>query len=169
MQRRVDMDRLQELVRLHRMGSGGREVARLLGMSRTPRGRTESCSRRRGCWRGRGPADAGGAESGGPGAPAAKARSAAEVVARDLAREDRGALEEGRRSARDLRHAPARARAVPRGARDPLRGEARLRAAQACPGRAARGRRDSPWRRGPARSRRSTSATSAGCTTRAPA
>jgi hypothetical protein len=26
------MDRLQELVRLHRMGSGGREVARLLGM-----------------------------------------------------------------------------------------------------------------------------------------
>jgi transposase len=27
------MDRLQELVRLHRMGSGGREVARLLGMS----------------------------------------------------------------------------------------------------------------------------------------
>jgi transposase len=33
MQRRVDMDRLQELVRLHRMGSGGREVARLLGMS----------------------------------------------------------------------------------------------------------------------------------------
>ena len=33
MQRRVEMDRLQELVRLHRMGSGGREVARLLGMS----------------------------------------------------------------------------------------------------------------------------------------
>ena len=33
MQRRVDMDRLQELVRLHRMGSGSREVARLLGMS----------------------------------------------------------------------------------------------------------------------------------------
>ena len=33
MQRRVDMDRLQELVRLHRMGTGGREVARLLGMS----------------------------------------------------------------------------------------------------------------------------------------
>ncbi len=27
------MDRLQELVRLHRMGTGGREVARLLGMS----------------------------------------------------------------------------------------------------------------------------------------
>jgi hypothetical protein len=27
------MDRLQELVRLHRMGSGDREVARLLGMS----------------------------------------------------------------------------------------------------------------------------------------
>jgi len=27
------MDRLQELVRLHRMGSGGREVARMLGMS----------------------------------------------------------------------------------------------------------------------------------------
>ncbi len=33
MQRRVDMDRLQELVRLHRMGTGDREVARLLGMS----------------------------------------------------------------------------------------------------------------------------------------
>ena len=33
MQRRVEMDRLQELVRLHRMGTGGREVARLLGMS----------------------------------------------------------------------------------------------------------------------------------------
>jgi hypothetical protein len=33
MQRRVDMDRLQELVRLHRMGSGAREVARLLSMS----------------------------------------------------------------------------------------------------------------------------------------
>ena len=33
MQRRVEMDRLQELVRLHRMGSGDREVARLLGMS----------------------------------------------------------------------------------------------------------------------------------------
>ena len=31
--RRVDMDRLQELVRLHRMGTGAREVARLLGMS----------------------------------------------------------------------------------------------------------------------------------------
>lgn len=33
MQRRVEMHRLQELVRLHRMGSGAREVARLLGMS----------------------------------------------------------------------------------------------------------------------------------------
>ena len=33
MQRRVDMDRLQELVRLHRMKTGAREVARLLGMS----------------------------------------------------------------------------------------------------------------------------------------
>ena len=33
MQRRVDMNRLQELVRLHRMGTGDREVARLLGMS----------------------------------------------------------------------------------------------------------------------------------------
>ena len=31
--RRVDMDRLQELVRLHRMGTGAREVARLLAMS----------------------------------------------------------------------------------------------------------------------------------------
>ena len=31
--RRVDMDRLQELVRLHRMGTGAREVARVLGMS----------------------------------------------------------------------------------------------------------------------------------------
>lgn len=30
--RRVDMDRLQELVRLHRLGTGGREVARLLKM-----------------------------------------------------------------------------------------------------------------------------------------
>ena len=30
--RRVDMDRLQELVRLHRLGSGGRETARLLKM-----------------------------------------------------------------------------------------------------------------------------------------
>ena len=30
--RRVDMDRLQELVRLHRMGTGAREVARLLRM-----------------------------------------------------------------------------------------------------------------------------------------
>ncbi len=33
MRRRVDMDRLQELVRLHRMGTGSREVARLLQMS----------------------------------------------------------------------------------------------------------------------------------------
>jgi len=31
--RRVEMDRLQELVRLHRMGTGAREVARVLGMS----------------------------------------------------------------------------------------------------------------------------------------
>ena len=31
--RRVEMDRLQELVRLHRMGTGAREVARLLHMS----------------------------------------------------------------------------------------------------------------------------------------
>ncbi len=31
--RRLDMDRLQELVRLHRMGTGAREVARLLSMS----------------------------------------------------------------------------------------------------------------------------------------
>jgi transposase len=31
--RRVDMDRLVELVRLHRMGTSGRKVARLLGMS----------------------------------------------------------------------------------------------------------------------------------------
>jgi transposase len=31
--RRVDMDRLQELVRLHRMGTGAREVARMLRMS----------------------------------------------------------------------------------------------------------------------------------------
>jgi transposase len=31
--RRIDMDRLQELVRLHRMKTGAREVARLLGMS----------------------------------------------------------------------------------------------------------------------------------------
>lgn len=31
--RRVDMDRLQELVRLHRMGTGAREVARLLNIS----------------------------------------------------------------------------------------------------------------------------------------
>ncbi len=40
MQRRVDMDRLQELVRLHRMGTGDREVARLLGMSPKRVGRT---------------------------------------------------------------------------------------------------------------------------------
>ena len=33
--RRVDMDRLQELVRLHRMGTGAREVARILCMSPT--------------------------------------------------------------------------------------------------------------------------------------
>ncbi len=33
MQRRVEMDRLQEMVRLHRMGVGAREVARLLLMS----------------------------------------------------------------------------------------------------------------------------------------
>ena len=33
MQRRVEMDRLQELVRLHRMNTGDREVARLLKMS----------------------------------------------------------------------------------------------------------------------------------------
>jgi len=31
--RRIDMHRLQELVRLHRMGTGKREVARLLKMS----------------------------------------------------------------------------------------------------------------------------------------
>ena len=31
--RRVDMDRLQELVRLHRMGTGAREVARILQIS----------------------------------------------------------------------------------------------------------------------------------------
>src|SRR5262245_55576803 len=30
--RRIDMDRLQELVRLHRLGTGAREVARLLRM-----------------------------------------------------------------------------------------------------------------------------------------
>jgi DNA-binding NarL/FixJ family response regulator len=30
---RTDMHRLQELVRLHRQGTGDREVARLLGMS----------------------------------------------------------------------------------------------------------------------------------------
>lgn len=30
---RIDMHRLQELVRLHRQGTGAREVARLLGMS----------------------------------------------------------------------------------------------------------------------------------------
>lgn len=29
----IEMHRLQELIRLHRMGSGKREVARLLGMS----------------------------------------------------------------------------------------------------------------------------------------
>jgi transposase len=33
--RRVDMDRLQELVRLHRMGTGAREVARILSVSPT--------------------------------------------------------------------------------------------------------------------------------------
>lgn len=31
--RRVEMDRLQELVRLHRMGTGAREVARMLQIS----------------------------------------------------------------------------------------------------------------------------------------
>ena len=31
--RRVEMHRLQELVRLHRMGTGAREVARMLHMS----------------------------------------------------------------------------------------------------------------------------------------
>src|SRR5262245_20485825 len=31
--RRIDMDRLQELVRRHRLKTGAREVARLLGMS----------------------------------------------------------------------------------------------------------------------------------------
>ncbi len=31
--KRTDMHRLQELVRLHRMGTGAREVARLLRMS----------------------------------------------------------------------------------------------------------------------------------------
>ena len=30
--KRIDMDRLQELVRLHRMGTGAREIARLLAM-----------------------------------------------------------------------------------------------------------------------------------------
>lgn len=35
MNKRTEMDRLQELVRLHRMGTGCREVARLLGMSPT--------------------------------------------------------------------------------------------------------------------------------------
>ena len=30
--KRIDMDRLQELVRLHRMGTGARKVARLLAM-----------------------------------------------------------------------------------------------------------------------------------------
>lgn len=33
MQRRVEMHRLQELVRLHRLGTGGRQVARMLGCS----------------------------------------------------------------------------------------------------------------------------------------
>lgn len=33
MRKRVEMDRLQELVRLHRMGTGDREIARLLAMS----------------------------------------------------------------------------------------------------------------------------------------
>ena len=32
-QKRTQMDQLQELVRLHRMGTGCREVARLLGIS----------------------------------------------------------------------------------------------------------------------------------------
>jgi hypothetical protein len=32
MRRRTDMDRLAELVRLHRLGTGARETARLLGM-----------------------------------------------------------------------------------------------------------------------------------------
>jgi hypothetical protein len=44
--RRVDMDRLQELVRLHRMGTGAREVARILCVSptteRTYRGALEA-------------------------------------------------------------------------------------------------------------------------------
>lgn len=41
--RRVDMHRLQELVRLHRMGTGAREVARLLEMSpNTERGYREA-------------------------------------------------------------------------------------------------------------------------------
>jgi hypothetical protein len=42
--RRIDMDRLQELVRLHRMGTGAREVARLLrmGPNTEPRGRVHA-------------------------------------------------------------------------------------------------------------------------------
>lgn len=33
MRGRTDMHKVQELVRLHRMGTGAREVARLLGIS----------------------------------------------------------------------------------------------------------------------------------------
>ena len=46
--RRVDMDRLQELVRLHRMGTGVREVARLVSMSpNTERAYREALARER--------------------------------------------------------------------------------------------------------------------------
>jgi len=45
-QKRTEMDQLQELVRLHRMGTGCREVARLLGISpNTERQYREICKR----------------------------------------------------------------------------------------------------------------------------
>lgn len=51
--KRLEMDRLQELVRLHRMGEGAREVARLLGMSPNTEREYRQVLLERGCSRGR--------------------------------------------------------------------------------------------------------------------
>ncbi|HVZ32921.1 MAG TPA: hypothetical protein VG963_10865 [Polyangiaceae bacterium] len=51
---RVDMHRLQELVRLHRMGTGCHQVARMLGMSPNTERVYREALQRAGLWDGAG-------------------------------------------------------------------------------------------------------------------
>jgi hypothetical protein len=87
-----------------------------------------------------GPAHAGAAQGRGRRAAAEEAAAAASVVARAVARADRGGVAEGRRPACDLRRAAAPGRELRRGKGHALRGQAGLRPAEARPGRPARGR-----------------------------